>query len=193
MAGFAKLHDTLVVMFWVVPSLNFASAFNCSCAPTARTEFAGATEKDTRTGGPTCNWLVALIAPEVAVTVTVPNASPVATPTLLKLRTVGLEEAHCTELVRSRALPSLYVPVAESCWFSPSGIDTPLGLMEIDLSVGASTVTVSIALTVSETAVIVAAPSAFPVARPFVLTATMPPGIALQATEADISCVLASL
>ena len=83
--------------------------------------------------------------------------------------------------------------MAESCWFFPSGIDAPLGAMEMELSVGATTVTESVAVTVFEMAVIVALPSAFPVARPLSLTVTMTLGLALQVTEADISCVLASL
>ena len=48
-------------------------------------------------------------------------------------------------------------------------------------------------LTVFKKALIVAAPSAFPVASPLLLTATIPLGLALQVTDADISCVLASL
>src|SRR5260370_26379840 len=65
--------------------------------------------------------------------------------------------------------------------------------MDMELSVGAMTATVSVALTMFKMAVIVAAPSAFPVAIPLLLTATIPAGLALQVTEADISCVLASL
>src|SRR6202023_318971 len=48
-------------------------------------------------------------------------------------------------------------------------------------------------LTVFKKALIGAAPSAFPVASPLLLTATIPLGLALQVTDADISCVLASL
>src|SRR5260370_20488078 len=109
MAGSAELHDTLVVMSWIVPSLNLARALNCSPAPRARRELAGETVKDTTIGGLTCNRFVALIVPDVAVTVTIPNASAVAMPMLLKLRIVGSAEAHWTELVRSCVMPSLYV------------------------------------------------------------------------------------
>jgi hypothetical protein len=114
-------------------------------------------------------------------------------PDPLKLTIVGLEEAHWTEFVRSWVLPSLYVPRAESCWFSPNGIEAPLGEMEMEFSVGATTATVSMPLTVFKVALIVAAPSAFPVAAPLLLTETIPLGLALQVTEADISCVLESL
>jgi hypothetical protein len=65
--------------------------------------------------------------------------------------------------------------------------------MEMELSAGATTATVSMPLTVFKAAVIVAAPSAFPVATPSPLTETIPLGLALQVTDADISCVLASL
>ena len=83
--------------------------------------------------------------------------------------------------------------MAKSCWCSPSGIDTPLGVIEIEFRVGDTTATVIMPLTVFKKALIVAAPSAFPVASPLLLTATIPLGLALQVTDADISCVLASL
>src|SRR5271168_971604 len=103
------------------------------------------------------------------------------------LRTFSSEEDHCTELVRFFVLPSLYFPVAESCWLIPAGITAPLGAIRMDSSVGATTAMASVALTPAKLVVIVAAPSAFPVASPLSLTATMPFGLAPQVTEADIS------
>lgn len=65
--------------------------------------------------------------------------------------------------------------------------------MEFSVGAATATVTVSLPLTAFKTAVIAAPPSAFPVARPLLLTATIPLGLAPQVTMPDISCVLASL
>ena len=56
--------------------------------------------------------LVSVIDPEVAVNVTVPAATPVATPDAEIVATPVLDELHVAELVRFLVLPSEYVPMA---------------------------------------------------------------------------------
>ena len=58
---------------------------------------------------------VALIVPDEALTDVVPMPMPVAIPALLIEATAESVVVHCTELVRSLELPSLYLPVAENC------------------------------------------------------------------------------
>jgi hypothetical protein len=61
--------------------------------------------------------------PEVAVTLGLPIATAVASPELLIVATVVLDELQVAEAVKSCLLPSLNVPVAVNCWVVPVVID----------------------------------------------------------------------
>lgn len=61
------------------------------------------------------NVAVPFTDPEVAVIVLVPMAIPVAIPVVAMEATLVVEEVHCTELVTSLELPSLYLPIAVNC------------------------------------------------------------------------------
>jgi hypothetical protein len=86
-----------------------------ACVPPVPTlALAGDIEIDVSVGGlpPTVSVAVPLIDPETAVTVTVPAATPLATPLPLIVAKATFELLHVTLLVRFWLLPSLYCPVA---------------------------------------------------------------------------------
>jgi hypothetical protein len=72
----------------------------------ANNGLAGVTAIETSTACPTLSVAEPLIEPDVAVMVAVPTPCPLANPPLPMLATVE-DEFQVTELVRSRALPSL--------------------------------------------------------------------------------------
>src|SRR6185369_1385086 len=110
-------------------------------------------------------------APEVALMVVVPVATPVARPwlplVLLIVATPVSDDAHVTEVVRSWVLPSLKVPVAVNCWVPATLIEGFAGVTAIDCNAGGG-VTVSTVepVTAPEVALMVVVPAATAVARP---------------------------
>ena len=72
----------------------------------------------------------------------VPIAVAVASPAVLMVATVGVNEIQVTELVRFCVLVSLNVPVAVNCWVRPLGIEGLTGVTARDTSVAAVTVSV---------------------------------------------------
>jgi hypothetical protein len=68
------------VRFLVVPLLYVPVAVNCCVFPTAREGAAGVTAMEVNTAAETVRVAVPLILEEVAVTVTVPGATPFANP-----------------------------------------------------------------------------------------------------------------
>ena len=72
----------------------------------------------------------------------VPIAVAVASPAVLMVATVGVNEIQVTELVRFCVLVSLNVPVAVNCWVVPLGIEGLTGVTARDTSVAAVTVSV---------------------------------------------------
>jgi hypothetical protein len=99
----------------VLPSVNVPVADNFSLAPIATDEFAGVTASATKAAGITVRLAEPVTAPELAVMLVVPTATLVATPTAEMLATALADDAQFTELVRSRLLSSLYLPVAMNC------------------------------------------------------------------------------
>jgi hypothetical protein len=100
-------------------------------------------------------------------------------------------ELHATTFVKFSVLPSLNVPVALSCCFSPSGIVGEAGVTAIETS--DATLIASAPLIEPDVAVTVAIPLATAVARPVDPTVTTVIGAELQVAEAVRSCLLPSL
>jgi hypothetical protein len=99
-AVFDELHVTLLVRFWLLPSLYSPVAAN-PCVPfTAILAVPGDTEMDVSVFVPpvTVNVPVPVIDPDVAVIVTVPAAIPVATPLLFIVATALFDELQLTVL-----------------------------------------------------------------------------------------------
>jgi hypothetical protein len=96
--------------------------------PSANAAFAGVTVTETRIAWPTFNVPFAVIDPALAVIVDAPTPTPLARPSPPMLATVDDDELQPTALVKSCALPSLYVPVAVNCWLLPFAIDALPGL-----------------------------------------------------------------
>src|SRR5262245_58312836 len=79
----------------------------------------------------------------VAPTMVRPRLSPVASPVVLMLPTLGIEELQDAEAVRSSVVPSLHVPVAANCLAPPTKMEGLAGLISNDTSTGAVTVKVA--------------------------------------------------
>jgi hypothetical protein len=153
----------------VLPSLYVPVATRGSVVPIANDALAGVTAMETSTACPTFSVAVPLTKPDVAVMTAVPTPSPLATPPPAMLATVE-DEVQVTELVRSCALPSLYVPVAVNCWLVPLAIDALPGLTDIDTNTGDVTANVAEPVIVPEVAVIIVLPGLTLVASPLLLT-----------------------
>jgi hypothetical protein len=153
----------------VLPSLYVPVATRGSVVPMANDALAGVTAMETSTACPTFSVAVPLTKPDVAVMTAVPTPSPLATPPPAMLATVE-DEVQVTELVRSCALPSLYVPVAVNCWLVPLAIDALPGLTDIDTNTGDVTAKLVEPVTVPEVAVIIVLPGLTLVASPPLLT-----------------------
>ena|SRR5580700_6784046 len=153
----------------VLPSLYVPVATRGSVVPMANDALAGVTAMETSTACPTFSVAVPLTKPDVAVMTAVPTPSPLATPPPAMLATVE-DEVQVTELVRSCALPSLYVPVAVNCWLVPLAIDALPGLTDIDTNTGDVTAKLVEPVIVPEVAVIIVLPGLTLVASPPLLT-----------------------
>ena len=133
-AGVSELHCTVPVIFCVLPSVYVPVAVNCCVIPRARVGIAGVTAIETRTAGVTVRVVEPAIAPDVALTLVLPTATLVATPVLLRVTMLLSPVLQTADLVRSRVLPSLYVPVAIKDRFVPRANDVLTGVSAIDTS-----------------------------------------------------------
>jgi hypothetical protein len=84
--------------------------------------------------------------------VEVPVPAAVASPAVLIVATVVLNELQVTELVRFWVLLSLNVPVAVNCCVVPLGIEELAGVTAMDTSVAGVTVSVVEPVTLPEVA-----------------------------------------
>src|SRR5437016_3150801 len=107
--------------------------------------------------------LVAVIVPD-------PAAAPPTSPVQLTALTALLPPAHVTTRPESE-LPPASLGVAVSCWVCPGCRLTVAGLTVTDATGTLATVTAAVPLVPSLVAVIVVAPAATPVTRPFPFTA----------------------
>jgi hypothetical protein len=85
---------------------------------------------------------------------------------VLTVSTLLAELDQVTAVVRLAVEPSLYVPVAVSCWVDPAASDSGVGVTAIELKVAALTATGTVVLKLPEVTVIVAAPWATVVISP---------------------------
>jgi hypothetical protein len=134
--------------------------------------FCGDTDMPISAAPVTVRLAVAETEPEVALIVAIPVPALVATPLLLMVATVAVDEVHTTEVVMSCELPSLYAPVAVNAWPVPSAMEAFCGAMTIDTSVAASTFRFPVPDMPPESAVMVVAPAPPHVAKP-ALTAVL--------------------
>lgn len=121
------LQTTAFVKSCVLPSVNVPIADNCSLAPVAMDELAGITASETRAADVTARLAEPLNPPKVAVMLVVPTATLLATPAEVMVATDVADDVQLTELVRSRLLPSLYLPVAVNCCPRPNATDALAG------------------------------------------------------------------
>ena len=135
---------------------------------------------DSRAAGFTTSVAVALADPELMPIVVVPVPSVLASPAvpavLLIVATVATVELQWPLCVRSWVVPSVNVPVAVNCCVVPSGIAAIGGLIAIDSSAAAVTVSSVELLTVPDVALMLAVPIATLCASParlMVATATV--------------------
>src|SRR5256712_2925384 len=126
--------------------------------------------------GVTVTLALPLVPSLVAVIVAAPAATPLTSPLPLTVATAVLPLAHVTIRPES-TLPPASSGVAVSCWVCPGCRLTVAGLTVTDATGTLVTVTAAVPLVPSLVAVIVVAPAATPVTRPFpftVATALLP-------------------
>lgn len=137
---------------------------------------------DTREACPTFTLAVAEIEPEIAVMESVPTPFAVTNPVPLTEATEFAEEAQTTVAVKTCVVPSLYVPVAVSCWPEPFAKETLAGVTDNEFKTAAVTVSVTEPVIVPEVAVMIAVPGDTPVPSPTLLTLATEAADELQVT-----------
>src|SRR5262245_40546452 len=108
-----------------------APAGHRSCDQRSIADGMAAEQNYSTPGAVTLRDVVPIIVPAVARTVTVPMERPLATLVLgdaFIIAINGSEVTHCTTLVRSSVVPSLYVPAAVKVTLPPAGIDAICGV-----------------------------------------------------------------
>jgi hypothetical protein len=106
--------------------------------------------------------------------------------------TAVLLDAHCTWVVRSEVLESLYIPVALNCWLAPGATVVVPGATAIVCRVGAGTLTDADPLMVPLAPVTIASPAATAVAIPEVPVVTIELALDDQVTCDEQSELVAS-
>ena len=143
---FDDVHSTDAVISWVVPSLKFPVALNCSVVPSAIVVVADDMVMKLSVAGVTVSVVDPEMPPNHAVMVVVPppGATGVAIPlnpaALLIVATPASAEVQVTSAVMSSTEPSSYVPLAENCTGSANETLGSVGVTWIDTSVVAFTV-----------------------------------------------------
>jgi hypothetical protein len=173
-----------------LPSLYVPVTANCWLAPLAIEALPGLTDNDTTTGAVTATFAEPVTEPEVAVIVVVPGVTLVAYPAVPIVATAETDDAQLADCVRSWVLPSVYVPVAVNCCFSPAGTDGDAGVTAIEVSTAAVTVNVAAPWMVPDVAVIVAVPFATLVASPPLLIVAIVVADEVQVTVLVRFCVV---
>jgi hypothetical protein len=135
---------------------------NCCVVPSAIVGACGLIAIDTSAAGLTTNVAIPLIDPELIPMLVVPVPSVLASPAvpllLLIVATVATVELQWPLCVRSCVVPSVNVPVAVNCCVAPNATVIVGGLIAIDTSAAAVTVSSVELLTVPEVAVMLAEP-----------------------------------
>ena len=185
--------STVFVMFWLLPSVNVPVAVNCCVMPSGIEGIAGVMAIETNAAGVTFTVVEPTIEPEVAVTPALPSLTLLARPWLSTVAMPLCAESHLADVVKSSVLPSLYVPVALSCFVVPKAKDGFEGVIAIESKTGCATLRVPEAVSEPETAVMVALPMAAAVANPLLLTLATSGAEEFQLMELTRFCVLASV
>jgi hypothetical protein len=191
---------TDVVRFCVVPSEYVPVAVNCWAVPRAMLGLAGVIAMDTSVAAVTVSVVDPDMLPSVAVIVVEPGVSDVARPleppALLMVATPAVNEFQVTDVVRFCVVPSEYVPVAVNCRVVPSTMLGFAGVIAMDTSVAAVTVSVVDPDVPPNVAVIVVVPADADVARPLepdaLLTVATPAVNEFQVTVVVRFCVVPS-
>jgi hypothetical protein len=102
-------------------------------------------------------------------------------------------ELHLADVVKSSVLPSLYVPVALSCFVVPKAKDGFEGVIAIESNTGGATLRLAEAVIEPEMAVMVALPVVAAIASPLLLTLATLGEEELQLVELVRFCVVASV
>ena len=148
---------------------------------------------EVRTAGETLIIWVALIEPEIAVTVAIPASRVETKPVGLIVAMFAGEVVHATFPVTSWVVPSLKAPDTVSCWVRPFATLAAGGLMDNEVRTGWRTVSKTAPRIAPDDAVIVAAPGAAPVTKPTEFTPAMEGSDDAQVTELVTSLVLPSV
>src|SRR5216117_2751971 len=136
---------------------------------------------------------VPLCASLVAVMVAGPTVAPLTSPLPVTVAAAVLLDAQVTVRPVS-VLPFASLRVAVSCTVWPAGSDAEAGVTATAATGTCTTVMADVPLTVSDVAVIVAAPATFPVTSPFELTVAAAVLLDAQVTVRPVSVLpLASL
>lgn len=188
-----ELHPTVFVMFWLLPSVKVPVAVNCWVVPSGICGIAGVMAIETSAAGVTVKVVEPLVEPAVAVTLALPWLTLVAKPWPLTVAMLLSAELHLADVVRSSVLPSLYVPVAFSCFVVPKAKDGFEGVIAIESNAGCTTLRLAEAVIAPEAAVMVALPVVAAVASPLLLTPATLGEEELQLMELVRFCVLASV
>jgi hypothetical protein len=146
-SGAEEIQLTDVVRSWVVPSEKFPVAVRFTVVPLGREGFGGLIVIEVRVAAVAVIDVVPETPVWVAVTVAVPTPIAVTSPSLsaalLTVAIAAFDEVQPTDLVRSWVVLSEKCPVAVSCWAVPFAIDES-GVIVIEVSVAADTVTVAL-------------------------------------------------
>jgi hypothetical protein len=97
--------------------------------------FAGVTAMETSVFDVTVREVPPETPPDAAVIVVEPAAAAVATPSATIVATPVFDDVQVTEVVRSCAVPSEYVPVALNCWLVPATMLGFAGVTAMETSV----------------------------------------------------------
>ena len=168
-------------------------ALNCWVAPSPIDEFAGATAIETNAGPDTLSAVAPATEPKVAVTVAVPIAWALARPAPLTVAMPEGETRQATVLVRSGALPSLYLPIAANCCELPLETVGLGGAIAIETKTAGETVSLVELLRVPDAALTIVVPDCLLTAIPGEVMAATVGCVLFHDTFCVMSCWLPSL
>src|SRR5882762_4454618 len=180
-------------MFWLLPSVKVPVAVNCCVVPSGICGIAGVMAIETSAAGVTLRVVEPLVEPAIAVTLTLPWLMLVAKPWPSTVAMLLSAELHLADVVKLSVLPSLYVPVALSCFVVPKAKDGFEGVIAIESNTGGATLRLAEAVIEPEMAVMVALPVVAAIASPLLLTLATLGEEELQLVELVRFCVVASV
>jgi hypothetical protein len=164
--------------------------------PKATVAVGGAIAIETSVADVTVSWVELLTFPQVALMFAVPIPTLCASPALLMIAVDGVSDDHVAVLVKFCVVPSENVPVAVNCCWVPRAIEGVCGVIEIEASVAAVTVSIVEPVTVPAFAEIVAVPGPMLLTKPCVGAALLMVATAgvveLHCTVLVMFCVLPS-